>query len=353
MIQNLIDFQIEDIQTLMEQNPTSIIIMDINWNIIYVNPKFVQLTGYTEEEAIGRNPKFQNAGGISPEEYNNITETVLSGKVWKGEFLNRKKNGDLYNEFAVIFPIINKEGKITKIISLKEDITELRNTEKAFHDTEKFSALGKMASYITHEIKTPLTSIKTNIDLLLRKSNLPEYVNKSLEIMQSEITRLSGLISNIREATGQQELIFSEIYLPDLFNSIYEIILPQLELKGIRFINNVSGCKVVGDINKLKSVFMLLIENSMSAINGEGKIEIYSTTINSSCSVFLKDDGCGIESADEIFKPFFTTKVDDTGLGLNIAQNIIEKHKGEIKLISSKPGETIFEVILIKGQRVE
>ncbi|MEJ2618521.1 MAG: PAS domain S-box protein, partial [Ignavibacteriaceae bacterium] len=275
MIHNLIDFQVEDFQTLIEQSPTSIILMDINWNIIYVNPRFIQLTGYTEEEAIGKNPRFQNSGDIGPEEYNEITDTVLSGKVWKGEFLNRKKNGELYNEFAVISPIKNNEGKITRIISLKEDITELRKTEKAYHDSEKFAALGKMASYITHEIKTPLTSIKTNIDMLLRKSDLPGYVNKSLGIVHSEITRLSSLLSNIRESTRQEEFEFSEIYLPDLFNSIHEIISPQLDLKGIKFINNVSGCKIFGDINKLKSLFMLLIENSISAVCQEGQIEIY------------------------------------------------------------------------------
>ena len=353
MIHNLIDFQTEDFQTLIEQSPTSIILMDINWNIIYVNPRFLQLTGYTEEEAVGKNVKFQNSGNMSPEEYDYITGTVLSGNIWKGELLNRKKNGELYNEFAVISPIINNEGKITKIISLKEDITGLRETEKAFHDAEKFAALGKMASYITHEIKTPLTSIKTNIDMLLRKSDLPEYAYKSLGIVQSEIIRLSGLLSNIRESTRQENFIFSEIYLPDLFNSICEIISPQLELKKINFINNISGGKVIGDINKLKSVFMLLIENSMAAISGEGQIEIYSTSVNGNYSVFLKDTGCGIESTDDIFKPFFTTKKDGTGLGLTIAQNIIEKHEGELKLISSKPGETIFEVTLNKGYAVE
>ena len=352
MVQNL-DYQIEDFQTLIEQSPTSIIIMDINWNIIYVNPKFVQLTGFTEEEAIGKNPRFQNSGDIGPEEYNEITGTVLSGKVWRGEFINKKKNGELYIEFAVISPIINSKGKITRIISLKEDITELRNTEKAFHDAEKFAALGKMASYITHEIKTPLTSIKTNIEMLLRRNGLPEYAYKSLGIVESEITRLSGLLSNIRESTRQEKFEFTEIYLPDLFNSIYEIISPQLELKKINFINNVSCCKVVGDVSKLKSLFMLLIENSISAINKEGEIEIYNTTMNCNCSVFLKDNGCGIETTDDIFKPFFTTKIDGTGLGLSIAQNIIEKHQGELKLVTSKPGETIFEVILKTGHGVE
>ncbi len=349
MKQNLINFQIEDFQTLIEQSPISIILMDINWNIIYVNPKFVELTGYAEEEVIGKNPKFQSAGELSPEESKIIIETVLSGKVWKGEFLNRKKNGELYNEFAVISPIFNNEGIITKIISLKEDITELRQTEKEFHDAEKFAALGKMASYITHEIKTPLTSIKTNIDMLLRKYDLPEYVNKCLGIVQSEITRLSGLLSTIRESTRHEEFKFSEIYLPDLFNSIHEIISPQLELKGIKFVNNVSDHKVTGDINKLKSLFMLLIENSMSAVSQNGQIEIYSTSANGNCSVFLKDNGCGVETIDDIFKPFFTTKKEGTGLGLTIAQNIIGKHKGDLKLVSSKPGETIFEVIINKG----
>ena len=349
MKQDLINFQIEDFQTLVEQSPISIIIIDINWKIIYVNPKFLELTGYTEEDVIGKNPKFQNARQVSPEEYKAITGAVLSGKVWKGEFLNRKKNGELYNEFAVISPIINNEGKITKILSLKEDITELRKTEKEFHAAEKFAALGKMASYVTHEIKTPLTSIKTNVDMLLWKNDLPEYVYKCLGIMRCEIARLFGLLSNIRESTKREEFKFSEICLYDLINSIHEIISPQLELKKIKFINNVSDYRILGDINKLKSLFMLLIENSMSAICREGKIEIYSTSVNSNCSIFIKDNGCGIETTEDIFKPFFTTKKEGTGLGLAIAKNITEKHNGDLKLVSSKPGETIFEVILRRG----
>ncbi len=353
MNHNFLNYQVEDFQTLIEQSPISIIITDINGNILYVNPKFVELTGYSEEEVLGKNPRLLKSGEMSLEEYKVLWDTILSGKVWKGEFLNKKKNGEFYNEFAVILPIINNDGKITKLLGLKEDITALRKTEHEYFEAEKFASLGKMASYITHEIKTPLTSIKANIDMLLRKNDLPEYANKCLGIVQSELTRLSGLLSNIRESTRLEEFNLSEIYLPDLFNSIHEIISPQLELKDIKFISNIPGYKVVGDINKLKSLFMLLIENSISAICRDGQIEIYSTSVNGNCSLFLKDNGCGIETVDNIFKPFFTTKKDGSGLGLTIAQNIIEKHKGDLKLVSSKPGETIFEVILNKVHTVE
>ena len=349
MAHNFIDHYTDDFQTLVKQSPISIIITDIDGNILYVNPKFVEITGYTEEEVLGKNPRLLKSGEMSLDDYKVLWDTILSGKIWKGEFINKKKNGELYTEYAVISPIIDKDGKITKLLGLKEDITELRNTEKEFHEAEKFAALGRMASYISHEIKTPLTSIKTNVDMLLRKDDLPQYVYKSLGIVQSEVARLQGLLVNILEYSKQEDFIFSEIYLPDFFNSIHEIISPQLESKEIAFINNAGKHKILGDINKLKSSFMLLIENSMSAVSLNGQIEIYSTAVNGKCSIFLKDNGCGIMTIDDIFKPFFTTKKDGTGLGLAIAKNIIEKNKGDLKLVSSKPGETIFEVTLNKG----
>ncbi len=349
MKQNLINFQVEDFQTFAEQSPISIIITDTKGNITYVNPKFVQLTGYTEEEVIGKNPRLLKSGEMSLGEYKVLWETVLSGNVWKGEFINKKKNGELYNEFAVISPIIDDEGRITKLIGLKEDITELRKFQLDFFETEKFAVLGKMVSYITHEIKSPLTSIKTNIDMLLRKDDLPVYALKSLEIVKTEIMRLRGLLTNMLDYSKQEGSSFSEIYLPDFFDSVYETIEPQLNLRGITLINKISGDKVWGDINRLKSLFILLIENSISAVSDNGAIEIYNTAVNGKCSIFIKDNGCGIKAMNDIFTPFFTTKADGTGLGLPIAKNIIEKHNGSLKLVSSKPGETIFEVTLNRG----
>ena len=333
-------------QTIIEQSPISIVITDLKGNITYVNPKFVELTGYKPEEVMGQTPRILKPETVTKEEYENIWKTILSGNVWKGELVNKKKNGDLYNEFAVISPIKDNEGNIIQLIGLKEDITDLKIAQDELHKAEKFKGLAKMASYISHEIKSPLTSIKMNLDMLIRKNDLPGYACKSLLVIQSEITRLFNLTKNILEYSKQEEIKFSHIYLPQFFNSIYDIFTPQLEEKRIKFINKVEGCRILGDIQKLESAFILLIENSLAAVSENGTIEISSVSNNGNCSLFLKDNGCGIENKGQIFFPFYTTKKYGTGLGLVIAKDIIERHKGEIKLVSSKPGETIFEIIL-------
>lgn len=108
----------------IEQSPSSIIITDINGTIEYVNPKFTQITGYKFEEALGQNPRIQKSGTHDKSYYENLWQTILSGKDWRGEFYNRKKSGEFYWEEAVISPLINENGNITHFIAVKEDITE-------------------------------------------------------------------------------------------------------------------------------------------------------------------------------------------------------------------------------------
>ncbi|PKP46889.1 MAG: hypothetical protein CVT94_13225 [Bacteroidetes bacterium HGW-Bacteroidetes-11] len=115
----------------VEQNPASIVITDINGIIEYVNPKFCDLTGYSKEEVIGKNPRILKAGFSSGDYYKNLWDTILAGKEWKGEFHNRKKNGELYWELASITAVKNQNGEIINFLAIKEDITERRLAEEA------------------------------------------------------------------------------------------------------------------------------------------------------------------------------------------------------------------------------
>lgn len=113
----------------IEQSPSSIIITDTKGTIEYVNPKFMQLTGYTPEEIIGENPRILKSGTTPPEEYKQLWTTITSGGEWRGEFYNRKKTGEFYWESASISPIKNQEGVITHFVAIKEDITKYKQTE--------------------------------------------------------------------------------------------------------------------------------------------------------------------------------------------------------------------------------
>lgn len=106
-----------------EQSPASIVVTDVHGNIEFVNPKFCLLTGYHANEVTGHNPSILKSGLTPPETYDQLWRTIKAGDEWHGEFINRKKNGDLYYESAVVSPIIDPDGTITHFVAVKEDIT--------------------------------------------------------------------------------------------------------------------------------------------------------------------------------------------------------------------------------------
>jgi PAS domain S-box-containing protein len=108
----------------VEESPETIVITDPQGTIEYVNPKFCELTGYSVEEALGQNPRILKSGFTSPGEYADMWRTIRAGKIWRGEFCNRKRNGDLYWESASISPVINDAGEITHFLAVKQDVTE-------------------------------------------------------------------------------------------------------------------------------------------------------------------------------------------------------------------------------------
>jgi len=114
------------------------VVTDTSGKIEYVNPKFTQLTGYSSEEAIGQNPRILKTGNTSPEGYERLWKNITSGKEWRGEFCNKKKNGEFYWESASISPVIDSEGTITHFVAVKEDITERKQMEEKLNLFNKY-----------------------------------------------------------------------------------------------------------------------------------------------------------------------------------------------------------------------
>jgi diguanylate cyclase (GGDEF)-like protein/PAS domain S-box-containing protein len=122
--------KLRQLSRAVEQSPVSIVITDIRGNIEYVNPRFMQLTGYSAEEVLGHNPRILKTDKTVPGTHRQLWETVTSGREWHGEFVNRKKNGEEYYEAASISPIINSQGVITHYVAVKEDITGRKKAEE-------------------------------------------------------------------------------------------------------------------------------------------------------------------------------------------------------------------------------
>ena len=134
------EMQLRKLSLAVEQSPASVVITNTQGVIEYVNPKFTRLTGYTAAEAIGQNPRILKSGDKTPEEYQELWQTIAAGQEWRGIFHNRKKNGDLYWESASISPIKDTQGRITHFIAVKEDITGMKEAQ------EKLATLSLVAS---------------------------------------------------------------------------------------------------------------------------------------------------------------------------------------------------------------
>ncbi|MBS3971261.1 MAG: PAS domain S-box protein [Clostridia bacterium] len=118
------------LNSAVEHSPAIVVITDSRGNIEYVNSKFTEITGYKSEEVLGKNPRILKSGKSKKEDYQELWRTIISGKEWRGEFLNRKKDGGLYWEQASISSIINSQGEITHFVAVKEDITERKHSEE-------------------------------------------------------------------------------------------------------------------------------------------------------------------------------------------------------------------------------
>jgi signal transduction histidine kinase len=234
----------------------------------------------------------------------------------------------------------------TMAMSLNKSINERKKLEAEIIRAEKLAALGKMSAILAHEIKTPLTSIKMNIDLLSQTANLNPEDKESLEIIRKETNRLTQLVKDVLQFSRLSDLFISKINLRLIVEEVLQLVKSNCRNKEIDFENKVDDVELEVDRDKFKQVLLNLLHNSIDAIESQGKIEIYSVVNQSSVSIFIKDNGKGIEDSEKIFEPFYTTKAAGTGLGLSVSQKIIEQHNGKLKLVSSKQGETIFEIEL-------
>ena len=129
--------ELKKLSEAIKQSPASVVITDKKGNIEYVNAAFCEITGYSVEEAMGQNPRILKSGNLSAAHYQNLWQTILSGNIWKGDFINKKKNGQEYWESASISPIKNDSDEITHFVAVKQDITERKEVEKKLKESEE------------------------------------------------------------------------------------------------------------------------------------------------------------------------------------------------------------------------
>ncbi len=350
-----------------------IVITDMEGTIQWGNPAFTALTGYTAEEAIGKNPReLVKSGKHDRAFFQNLWDTLLAGNVWHGEIINRKKDGSLYTEYQTITPVRDNLGRITHFIAIKEDITQRRKLEaenqklaEQVYQTQKMESIGNLAGGIAHDLNNLLVPIVGYSELGMLLSPPDSKMFGHFEHINDAGNRAAALTGQILAFSRRQVL---EMKILDLNQIVlrFEKMLRRLIGEHIAFETHLDPAlaAVQADAGQLEQVLLNLVINARDAMPDGGRltIETSNTTIDppvvpqtemqSRPHVLLTvtDTGCGMDAAiqQRIFEPFFTTKPrgQGTGLGLSTVFGIVKQHQGNIRVHSEPNRGTEFQVYL-------
>lgn len=208
---------------------------------------------------------------------------------------------------------------------------------------EKLAAVGQLAAIIAHEIGTPLNSISGYIQLLLREDADKELIKRRLEIMDSQVNRVTEILKNLLIATRPPAPSIEKVNIKKVLDEILSFATLGLSAKGIVTEVDIEELpEIEADPNLLQQAFLNIIMNAIDAMPDGGKLSIKAAMDGNAISISFTDTGTGIppEHLKKIFDPFFTTKEKGkgAGLGLTVCKEIVKKHNGEIR-VDSKPGE--------------
>ncbi|MDZ7777045.1 MAG: PAS domain S-box protein [Bacteroidales bacterium] len=385
------------LSTAVEQSSVSIMITNRKGAIEYVNPFFTELTGYSFEEAKGKNPNILKSGHQSKTFYKQLWDTILSGSDWKGELLNKKKNGELYWVKAVVSPIVNSEDVITNFVAIKEDITErkkiieeliIANKELAFQNDEKEKRAAELIlankelafqnkqkekraeelvaakekvqendklktafiNNISHEIRTPLNGILGFGSLLLEADPSPEDKEEMLAYMQHSSNRLVNTVTDYMDmaqiVSNTMEVQKKELLLQAFFEEVIEEKKQLCAGKKIGFEadyqNNVE-LTLDSDPALISKILNILFDNALK-FTTRGKISCGYKVKDEFVEFFVQDTGKGIAPGklDVIFNMFtqedssYTRAHEGSGLGLTIARGMVKLLGGTISITSEQ-----------------
>lgn len=337
------------LSTGINQAYDSVVITDINGNIEYVNPAFEQVTGYSREEFIGKNPRILKSGKHSNEFYQVMWNTILKGDVWYGEITNKKKDGAIYNEETIINPVKNRNNEITNFVAIKRDITRKKELEEKINRLQR-----EYEAFMRHELKNMLSPIKGYIYVLSNIDNegLNEEQKEIIDRMKENLDTVVDLIDYLKKLqdfeTGHYELnkkVYDLKVVIDWVISDMELLANKSNVK-IELNTNLTNPNIELDINLLKGVFSNLIKNAIehiSDLKNESEKVVKINMVNENGKIIVKINNKGEPIPSERLKLFFEKfnsdrlkKKDGTGLGTTYAYLVTKAHGGDISVESDE-----------------
>jgi len=357
----------------LEQSPAAVVVTDPAGVIEYVNPKFVELTGYTPAEVMGQNPRILNSGTQPPEFYRDLWHTIRDGHVWRGDFANRRKSGDLYWVQASISPVFDDAGGLTHFVAVQEDVTERRRAgeelQKAYTDVresrdrlrEAETLRDELVHMIVHDMRSELMGVQWTVSLVERLRRVPDneaavaramnrihdVVNDLLEMAsaQLDVSRLeAGELPITRESTDVAELAARSMELFTLPDSDVSLQLHQ---------NGDTRCHC--DKKLVQRVITNLVGNAVKHVGDDGRILVAVAGDERAVLVEVIDNGPGIppEFHERIFQKFGQVNPGgkdaakySSGIGLTFCRLAVEAHGGTIVVESESGKGSTFRAVL-------
>ena len=350
----------------VDQASEAIVITDTHANILYVNPAFEKSTGYTCAEALGKTPRILKSGKHDAAFYHQMWDVLERGGIWHGHIVNRRKDGNLFEEEATISPMRDAAGKVINYVAVKRDVTREVQLETQFRQAQKMEAIGQLAGGVAHDFNNILAVLQMQADLLKTDIGLPANRSETLEQISHTIQRAVALTRQLlifsrREVFHPRDLDLNETIASTakmLSRMIGENIEMQLDLTA-------EPLFLHADASMLDQVLMNLCVNARDAMPNGGLLRIETSGVEldelaaaqtvqarpgSFVHLSVTDNGCGMapEILPQIFEPFFTTKSvgKGTGLGLATVFGIVEQHRGWINVFSEIRHGTTFRIYL-------
>lgn len=344
--------ELEILRGAIDNTNEGFVTIDSSHRIVFFNKTAERFFGYSREEVIGRDLNDLLTPDCSQNHRRAVDRYIATRKGRRiashTEIQVPRKNGETFPA-DISFSVSEQNAEIY-FTGILRDLTQSKAMEEKISRAERLAALGQVVAEITHEIKNPLMVIG-GLTRQSMRSVEDEKVAEKLGIVSREVERVEKLLRELRDLYVPKPLETELLDLNDLLEEVVDSFEADTRRRGIQIHMEPSPSPLMirADRDRLKEVFLNLLFNAAEAIESDGEIHIRSASRENQAEVSVTDDGGGISEQDQeqIFTPFFSTKPEGSGLGLNISRRIIEEHPGGRLDLQSEAGkETTVTVTL-------